>query len=75
MVTPASSSASTEPRSLDDRPAGWLKLGAVAAASVFAGGLIAVWWHRNTVKKLRLAAETDENPHFGISDADPDEEI
>jgi hypothetical protein len=52
-------------------PPGWLKLGIVAAASVLAGGLAATWWYRNTLTKLRQAEEKPVNPHFGISEDDP----
>jgi hypothetical protein len=48
----------------------WLKLGAVAAVSVLAGGLAAAWWYRNTLKKLHQAAETAPNPDSGISSED-----
>jgi hypothetical protein len=48
----------------------WLKLGAVAAVSVVAGGLAAAWWYRNTLKKLHQAAEAAPNPDSGISSDD-----
>jgi hypothetical protein len=49
-------------------------VGAVAAASALAGGLVAAWWYRNTLHKLRQAEESDQNPHFGIVDEVLDEE-
>jgi len=45
---------------------GWLKVGAIAAASALAGGLAAAWWYRKTLKTLRQTSETHTNPHFGI---------
>jgi hypothetical protein len=49
---------------------GWLKLGAVAAVSVFAGGLAAAWWYRNTLKKLQQAQEAPPDSHSQISGDD-----
>ena len=49
---------------------GWLKLGAVAAVSVLAGGLAGAWWYRNTLRKLHQAAESAPNPESGISNDD-----
>jgi hypothetical protein len=69
MVTPAFSLSSDHP---DPNPSGWLKVGAVAV-SVLAGSLVAVWWHRNTLKKLQQAVETDKNPYFGSAGANTDE--
>lgn len=54
---------------------GWLKIGAIAGVSVIAGGLVALWLQRSTIQKLRLAAETESNPDFGISGADLADEI
>ena len=48
----------------------WLKLGAVAAVSVFAGGLAAAWWYRNTLKKLQEAQEAAPESHSQISGED-----
>ena len=49
---------------------GWLKLGAVAAVSVLAGGMAAAWWYRNTLKKLRQAEEAVPDSHSEISEDD-----
>jgi hypothetical protein len=54
---------------------GWLKVAGVAALSAFAGGLAAAWWHRKTLAKLRESEEIPPNPDFGISGADPTDEI
>jgi len=56
------------------RPAGWFKVGAVAAASALAGGLVAAWWYRKTLSSLRQAEEDGQNPQFGISGDDPADE-
>jgi hypothetical protein len=55
-------------------PGGWFKVGAVAAASALAGGLVAAWWYRKTLSTLRQAEEDSQDPHFGISADDPAEE-
>jgi len=60
------SSASAVAEPVSDEQKGWLKVGAVAAASAVAGGLLAAWWYRKTLQKLRQAEEDGENPHFGI---------
>jgi hypothetical protein len=54
--------------------AGWVKLAVVAAASVFASGLAAVWWYKKAVKQLRQAEEDASNPHYGICGDDPSDE-
>jgi hypothetical protein len=46
----------------------------VAVASALAGGLLAAWWYRKTLKRLRQAEEDAQNPHFGIPEYDPAEE-
>ena len=54
--------------------ANWLRLGAVAAVSVLAGGLAAAWWYKKAVKQLRQAEEDASNPHYGICGDDPSDE-
>jgi hypothetical protein len=49
-----------------DRPSGWLRTSVVAAASALAGGMVAAWWYRKTLKTLRETEETRHNPNFGI---------
>jgi len=46
----------------------------VAAASALAGGLVATWWYRKTLARLREADESGHNPHFGIPEGDPADE-
>jgi hypothetical protein len=69
------SSNSAESEAQPAQPAGWLKVGAVAAGSALAGGLLAAWWYRKTLKKLYEAEENGQNPHFGISEDDPADEV
>jgi hypothetical protein len=45
----------------------WLRIGVVAAASALAGGMAAAWWYRKTLNKLQESGENAENPQFGIS--------
>jgi len=71
-MTTSLESASSEKNT--DKPSGWLKVGAVAAASAFAGGLLAAYWYRKTLTKLREAEEDAHNPQFGISGDDPADE-
>jgi hypothetical protein len=49
-----------------DPSLGRLRIGMIAAASVLAGGLVAAWWYRETLSKLRQAEVDAQNPHFGI---------
>ena len=48
------------------RPGGWVGSGAVAVGGALVGGLLAAWWYRKTLHKLRQAEDDSENPHFGI---------
>jgi hypothetical protein len=74
MANTLDSKTSPDSRAAAGQPSGWSRLGFLAAASVFAGGLAAAWWYRNTLKKLRQAEEIPSNPHFGIPGADPEDE-
>jgi hypothetical protein len=54
-------------------------MGVVAAATVLAGGLVAAWWYRKTLKTLRQAEdrqpeESTSNPHYGIPEDDSTDE-
>ncbi|HLY42439.1 MAG TPA: hypothetical protein VKR52_14590 [Terracidiphilus sp.] len=57
----------------NDKPAlpGWLKVGVVAAASAFAGGMAAAWFYRKTLTRLRQEAERE--PQSNPSDDSADE--
>jgi hypothetical protein len=74
---PTSLESSTSSSEQPSRPAdsGWFKIAAVAAASVLAGGLAAAWWHRKTLARLRQSEENASNPEFGISGAEPPDEV
>jgi hypothetical protein len=74
MANALESSSSAEMEVTPGQPGGWFKVGAVAAGSALAGGLLAAWWYRKTLNKLRQAEEDAQNPHFGISEGDPPEE-
>jgi hypothetical protein len=58
-----------------ERLPGWIKVGAVAAASALVGGLAAAWWYRKTLAKLHQAGESTQNSKFRISAEPPDDEI
>jgi hypothetical protein len=49
---------------------GWIKVGAIAAASALAGGLAAAWYYRKTLDTLREAESHGENPNFEIPDSE-----
>lgn len=70
MANSFDSSDCTEIEKASDRPGGWLRVGAVAAGSALAGGLLAAWWYRKTLNQLRQADEDADNPHFGIQEDD-----
>ncbi len=55
MASDLESETSTPPSAKEGRPSGWLKVGAVAAASALAGGLAAAWYYRSTLNRLRQA--------------------
>ncbi|MDR3776143.1 MAG: hypothetical protein P4K97_04555 [Terracidiphilus sp.] len=74
MANILESTSSEEKRSAGARPFGWIRLGAVAAVSVFAGGLAAAWWYRKTLTALRQAEENGTNPQYGNFGDDPSDE-
>ena len=45
-------------------PKGWLKVGAIAAASAVLGGLAAAWFYRKTLSQLREAEERIPDSEF-----------
>jgi hypothetical protein len=45
---------------------GWVRVGAVAAASALAGGLAATWFYRKTLTRLENAESEPGNSNFGI---------
>jgi hypothetical protein len=70
MANSFKSEGSGEPETNSGERAGWIKVGLVAAATAFAGGLVAAWWYRQTITKLRQAENDGQSPHFGIPDED-----
>jgi len=74
MTNSLESSSSSGESAKPDRPDGWFRVGTVAAASALAGGLLAAWWYRKTLKKLQQAEEDPQNPHFGIPEDDQADE-
>jgi hypothetical protein len=69
----STNSSGTEPEA---RPtAGSFKVRTAAAVSLLAGGLLAAWWYRKTLSKLRKAEEDGQNPHFGIPERRSAEEV
>jgi hypothetical protein len=71
MTNSLKSDTSSDSQAADAQPSGWVKLGAIAAASALAGGLAAAWWYRKTLRKFHQAEENPSNPHFGIPKDDP----
>jgi hypothetical protein len=54
---------------------GWLKMGAVAAASVLAGGLAAAWFYRKTLAQLRQAESNGHNTAIKASESGSEEDF
>ncbi len=74
MTNPPESSSSPPQSAQTSRPSGWLKVGAVAAASALAGGLAAAWFYRKTLTRLRQAEDQPPNPAFNMTESDLDED-
>jgi len=74
MTSPLESEFSSVPQKDSAEKAGWLRVGTVAMGSALVGGLLAAWWYRKTLSKLREAAENPQNPYFGIPAEDPADE-
>jgi hypothetical protein len=56
-------------------PRGWMKVGAVAAASALVGGLAAAWFYRKTLADLRRAESNGSNPEVSASEDFPEEDF
>jgi hypothetical protein len=54
---------------------GWLKMGALATASVLAGGLAAAWFYRKTLTQLRQAESNGHNPAIKASESGSEEDF
>jgi hypothetical protein len=59
----------------ESAPHGWLKVGAVAAASAVLGGLAAAWFYRKTLSQLREAEDKIQNPESRITEDDLPEDF
>ncbi len=81
MTSSLKSSVSTgaSPESQTDRrgtaPPGWLKVGAVAAASAIVGGLAAAWFYRKTLSQLREAEDKISNSESRITEDESAEDF
>jgi hypothetical protein len=81
MTSSLKSSASTEvgahPQAerREAAPHGWLKVGAVAAASAVLGGLAAAWFYRKTLSQLRDAGERLSNSESGTTEDESAEDF
>jgi hypothetical protein len=53
----------------------WLKVSALAAGSVLAGGLAVAWYYRKTLKTLQNAEPPTSNSEFRIPDSETDFDI
>jgi hypothetical protein len=77
MPSDVESPASTQPATSGDgkRPPGWLKVGAVAAASAVLGGLAAAWFYRKTLSQFREAEERIPDSEFLATGDDSPEDF
>jgi hypothetical protein len=66
--TSISLESSTFPPLPPEKPksSGWLRIGAVTAASALAGGLAAAWYYRKTLARLRQTDGSTPNIDFRI---------
>jgi hypothetical protein len=64
---PLVSEESTNAEKAGTRLPGWMKVGAVAAASALAGGLAAAWFYRKAVTRLQNAESAANNSNFRIN--------
>ncbi len=64
----AAASPEGQPRGVGAAPHGWLKVGAVAAASAVLGGLAAAWFYRKTLSQLREAEDGVPSSEAGITE-------
>lgn len=55
-------------------PQGWMKVGAIAAASAVVGGLAAAWFYRKTLSRLREASDDfpDSLPNLTENETEED---
>ena len=63
------------PERNDAVPPGWLKVGAVAAASAVLGGLAAAWFYRKALSQLREAEEKIPTSEIEITEDESAEDF
>ena len=56
-------------------PQGWLKVGAIAAASAALGGLAAAWFYRKTLSRLREADDDFQDSIPNITENETEEDF
>ena len=56
-------------------PPGWLKVGAIAAASAALGGLAAAWFYRKTLSRLREAEDDFQHSIPNITENETEEDF
>ena len=74
-ATPIVSSTSTSSNGPASGLNKWLKVSALAAGSVLAGGLAAAWYYRKTLKTLQNADPPTSDSEFRIPDSETDFDI
>jgi hypothetical protein len=56
-------------------PGGWIKVGAIAAASAVLGGLAAAWFYRKTLSQLRDAGDETPDSLQSITENETEEDF
>lgn len=56
-------------------PQGWLKVGAIAAASAVLGGLAAAWFYRKTLSRLREASDDFRDSIPNVTENETEEDF
>ena len=69
------SETSSERRAVWRDVPGWLKVGAVAAASALAGGLAAAWFYKRTLSALQHAETMHSSSDYENPEKDTDDTI
>ena len=72
---PASRSAEKPAPALPGAPQGWLRVGAIAAASAVLGGLAASWFYRKTLTRLREASNEIPDSILNITENETEEDF
>jgi hypothetical protein len=77
LKSSVSAAVSPEPRGnrRGTAPPGWLKVGAVAAASAVLGGLAAAWFYRKALSQLRDAENEIPSSDSGATEDESAEDF